>query len=74
MVACIVGYGMIVFIIAFCIFMWKATRDKSYDSSLPHGKCEARLGYGHGMIVTCGRKTNHFSGQYWYCSQHPPKA
>ncbi len=65
--------AVVIFLIGFSIFIWKTTRDKHYDPSLPHGMCEAKLGYGHGMLITCGRKTNHFSGQYWYCSDHPPK-
>lgn len=66
--------GFVILPIALLVFSWRRmTRDVGYDPSQPHGKCEARLGYGHGMLITCGKKTNHFSGAFWYCSNHPPK-
>ena len=68
----IYGVAVLAFI-GFALVVRSTLREKGFQSSLPHGECEARLGYGHGMMITCGKKTNHNSGTFWYCSQHPPK-
>jgi hypothetical protein len=36
-------------------------------------RCEAFLGYGFGLPIVCGRKTELFDGTHWYCKNHPPK-
>ena len=68
----LVVFGLIL-IVALMVFV-RMDRDRGYTASLPHGTCEARCGHSFGMEVTCGKRTNHFDGRYWYCSQHPPQA
>ena len=66
---------LVVGVIVFPVLIWRSTRDRGYDASMPHGTCMAQLGRDgiSGMTVTCGVKTNHFDGKYWYCRQHPPQ-
>jgi hypothetical protein len=67
-------YGVTIAALAlFLLFVRSSLRDKGFQPSLPRGECEAVVGYGFGMRVTCGKKTNHHSGKYWFCGQHPPK-
>ena len=68
LLACLAGYGL--------YRMWAAeTRDKTFNSKLPFGRCAARLGSCSmtGMQIICGRKTNRRSLGYWHCSDHPPE-
>lgn len=44
---------------------------KDFNVNLPHGKCEAMLGYSMGMRVTCGANTNLKTLGYWHCAKHP---
>jgi hypothetical protein len=45
--------------------------DRYYNPLMPHGHCEAGLGWHAGMRVTCGTLTNMQDRGYWICSRHP---
>jgi hypothetical protein len=52
------------------MFAWLERRR---DREVGWGRCQAHLGYGFGLPITCGRWTKLFSGTYWHCHVHPPK-
>lgn len=50
---------------------WLGLEDDQFNPLLPHGQCEAKLGYSMGMRITCGARTNLNTAGYWHCVKHP---
>lgn len=47
--------------------------ERRRDRGVGWGRCQAHLGYGFGLAITCGRWTKLFDGTHWHCRNHPPE-